>query len=128
MSNTPAPGIGHEKRDVRFAPVLIGAALIVAMVIAAAAGMLRLYGSLASREAARSAPANPLSASVPALPPEPRLQADPVADLRALRAAEQAILDGYGWLDREAGVARIPIERAMDLIAAGRANRAGGEP
>jgi len=30
----------------------------------------------------------------------------------------QAHLDGYGWVDRTAGIVHIPIERAMDLILA----------
>ena len=32
-------------------------------------------------------------------------------------ARENAILGSYGWLDRKAGTVRIPIDRAMDLIA-----------
>jgi hypothetical protein len=34
-----------------------------------------------------------------------------------MRAAEDKILNGYGWVDREHGVARIPIDRAIDLLA-----------
>ncbi|HSM58582.1 MAG TPA: hypothetical protein VK879_20680 [Candidatus Sulfomarinibacteraceae bacterium] len=34
----------------------------------------------------------------------------------ALRATESARLDSYGWQDEEAGVAHIPLERAMDLL------------
>ena len=26
--------------------------------------------------------------------------------------------DSYGWLDQKAGVVRLPIERAMELVAA----------
>jgi len=33
------------------------------------------------------------------------------------RAAEQQILTGYAWVDQAHGVVRIPIERAMDLLA-----------
>jgi hypothetical protein len=29
-------------------------------------------------------------------------------------------LDGYGWVDRSAGIVRIPIDRAIDLILAER--------
>jgi hypothetical protein len=32
---------------------------------------------------------------------------------------QQKQLAHYGWVDRDAGVARIPIERAMDLRAEG---------
>lgn len=35
----------------------------------------------------------------------------------ALRAAETELLNTYGWIDQEAGVVRIPIDRAMELIA-----------
>ncbi len=35
------------------------------------------------------------------------------------RAAQQARLDGYGWVDRRAGVLHIPIARAMELVAQG---------
>jgi hypothetical protein len=36
-----------------------------------------------------------------------------------LRAKQLKQLAGYGWADRDAGIARIPIERAMDLRAEG---------
>ena len=48
--------------------------------------------------------------------PGPRLQVDDEADLAALRAEEAAKLKGYHWVDRKAGVVRIPIERAMHLL------------
>jgi hypothetical protein len=51
------------------------------------------------------------------VPPAPRLQVDPPADLAALRAAEGAALSRYGWEDRAAGVVRIPIDRALALTA-----------
>ena len=48
-------------------------------------------------------------------PPEPRLQSDPKKELADLREAEAALLDGYGWVDRNNSVVRIPIEIAMKL-------------
>jgi len=50
-------------------------------------------------------------------PPEPRLQTAPAADLAAYLARERKLLDAYGWVDREHGVARIPIEEAMRRLA-----------
>ena len=47
------------------------------------------------------------------LPPAPRLQATPRLDWQAVRAQEDAHLEGYAWVDRTKGIARIPIERAM---------------
>src|SRR5262249_52671146 len=37
-------------------------------------------------------------------------------DLKTLRADETAYLHGYGWIDQRAGVARIPIDRAKELL------------
>ena len=51
------------------------------------------------------------------LPPEPRLQTDPRDDLANLRRAEDEVLQSYAWIDRNAGVVRIPIEQAMKLTA-----------
>ena len=33
-----------------------------------------------------------------------------------LREAQQKTLEKYGWVDRERGLARIPIDRAIDLV------------
>lgn len=52
-----------------------------------------------------------------AIPPEPRLQPHPTLDLAVERRRETATLDGYAWVDRRAGIARIPIARAMQILA-----------
>jgi len=48
----------------------------------------------------------------------PHLQLNENVDLIALRTREEEGLNSYGWIDQTAGVVRIPIERAMDLIVA----------
>jgi hypothetical protein len=68
-------------------------------------------------------PASPMADYAPKEPPAPRLQIDPRGDLEALRAREQAQLDGYGWIDRQAGTVHIPVDRAMSLLL----ERRGGE-
>ena len=50
------------------------------------------------------------------VPPEPRLQVDPRQDLSTYREREAALLDGYRWVDKGAGVVRIPIEEAMKRL------------
>lgn len=49
-------------------------------------------------------------------PPEPRIQADPKIDIEQFREAEDKALTSYGWVDKNAGVAKIPIDRAMTLL------------
>lgn len=54
----------------------------------------------------------------PASFPAPRLESDPAATRARYQARESRILDGYGWVDRKAGLVRIPIDQAMTIIAA----------
>jgi hypothetical protein len=50
-------------------------------------------------------------------PDPPNLQIAPQQDLESYQATQSAKLEGYGWVDEETGVVRIPIERAMELLA-----------
>ena len=50
--------------------------------------------------------------------PPPRLQTTPASDLATLKAIWNRRLHGYGWVDRSRGVVRIPIDRAMGIVAA----------
>ena len=49
--------------------------------------------------------------------PQPQLQTKPIQDLQAVRAAEDQVLNSYGWVDPQKGIVRIPIARAMELMA-----------
>jgi hypothetical protein len=48
---------------------------------------------------------------------EPRLEDDERTELAPVRHREEQILNSYGWVDESAGVARIPITKAMELVA-----------
>src|SRR5579883_1723321 len=58
-----------------------------------------------------------LNVDARSLPPEPRLQQAPITDLKEMRAAEDKILNGYGWIDQQHGIVRVPIDRAIDMLA-----------
>jgi len=50
--------------------------------------------------------------------PTPKLQTDDGSqDVADLHAREDLLLDNYSWVDESKGKVRIPIERAMELIA-----------
>jgi len=51
------------------------------------------------------------------IPPQPRLQEHPWEELQQLRARENKELATYGWQDQKAGIVRIPISRAIDMVA-----------
>jgi hypothetical protein len=115
----------HEERDVEpRAIALVGLALAVALALAGLGGRLLLH-YYDTRDARRSPPPNPVAATLgQPIPPPPRLQDDPLRDLQRLRAEEDTMLQGYAWVERSAGRVRIPIERAMELLAA----RGGASP
>ena len=120
-----APDAGHERQDVNPRVIMIAGFVLAAVLVLVAIGAGFLLLHYARREATRSAPESPLAESYGRqVPPEPRLQANPLGDLRALRAEEDGLLHGYGWVDRKAGKVRIPIERAIDLLA----ERSAGKP
>lgn len=50
-------------------------------------------------------------------PPGPRLQTDEAADLRRFRAEEDKRLNSYYWIDKQKGIAHIPIGEAMQKLA-----------
>jgi hypothetical protein len=58
-----------------------------------------------------------------ALPPEPRLQGvpghltDPQTDLRQKVQADTAANEKYVWIDQSSGIAQIPVQDAMKIIA-----------
>lgn len=60
----------------------------------------------------------------------PALQPAPQRDLARERVAAQAAIDTTAWVDRRAGLARIPVDTAMTLLAERglRASPAASEP
>ena len=76
-----------------------------------------VFVRLRGDEESRDLPPSPIvqREGVPEIP-EPRLQTTPERDLAALRAEERQWLESYAWMDRDAGIARIPIARAIELL------------
>jgi hypothetical protein len=115
----------YETRDVKLRPLVVFAAGLTAVglvVYLVVFGMMRLFTGQAARRDAQLAPSSavsqPQKPGEERLPPEPRIQANPAADLKALRAGEDAVLTSYGWVDRQAGLVRVPIDVAMKLVVA----------
>lgn len=50
-------------------------------------------------------------------PASPTLEVKPKRALEAQRSRDDELLESYGWADPDRKVARIPIERAMELLA-----------
>jgi hypothetical protein len=110
------PEVSHEHSDVNVRAILgFGVILLVAAVVIHIAlyWLLQYYRD----RSARQAPAVSTIPTEEQIPPGPRLQVSPPTDLAKLRAAEEKELQSYGWVDKETKIVRIPIDRAMELIA-----------
>jgi hypothetical protein len=70
----------------------------------------------------------PAAVDAPAVP-GPGLDAAPEMTLQEVLARDNARLQTYGWVDREAGIVHIPIEEAMQqFVESGPPARAGDAP
>ena len=112
------PHVQHEPGDVNALALTKFGLSVAALIVIFLFGLWGMFEYLKNREAELGLPLSP-SAMVNAQkqPPEPRLQAHAAHDMRDMRAAEDTILHQYAWIDPDKGIVRIPVERAMDLIA-----------
>ena len=102
---------GHEESDVNVIAVgKFGVALLL-VTIAAMALLVGLFNYFKNSEGGEAVSVDPVKVF-----PQPQLQKTPIPDLRAVREEENAVLDNYGWVDKQKGVVRIPIAQAMDLV------------
>ncbi len=104
-------------RDVNIRGVLSFAFWLAIGMIASGAAMFVLFRVLEKRERAMDRKLSPMiAASLARTPPEPRLEPYPLAPRAKLRAEEEQILTTYAWVDKNRGLVRLPIDRAMELL------------
>jgi hypothetical protein len=116
-----------EREDASPASIVKFAIALLAFTLVTAGGVLVFLPLDASRQSGHDPAAVPLALG----PREPldktrwnapqtpdggiALQTHPVDELVTFRAAEARALHEAGWVDRQAGIVHIPIERAMEL-------------
>jgi hypothetical protein len=110
------PDVKHERSDVNIRPILLfGLVMVIAGIIIHLTIWL-MFSFFDTRAQLQLPRQYPLAAGAQnQLPPEPRLQTNPREDLKEFRAGEDQVLGSYGWIDKGAGVVRIPIPEAMKL-------------
>lgn len=111
---------GHEQ-DLHEGAALAGRRLLwLALGLGVLLAGVVVLGYVLSRHLAADIPRDAVR-----LPSELPLQQHPRADLREHQRRHAQRMDGYAWLDREAGLVRIPVRRAMEIMAA-QHDQAGG--
>ena len=108
--------VHHERRDANISGVLVlGLGLFLMIVVVLVAMRWVFAGFLVHAPTTIPSP-SPL-ATERVIPPAPRLEIANGEDLKQLRQSEDAVLNSYGWVDRETGQVRIPIGQAIDVLA-----------
>jgi hypothetical protein len=113
----PPAGIHHETSDVNVRPLAwlgVGLAVLVVVSIVAMKGVFAL---LDRQQAQSDVAPPPMMIQRPQQPPEPRLQTTPVPNRKLILEQENRQLTTYGWADPKRGVVRIPVDRAMKVLA-----------
>jgi len=125
----PPTNGGYERRDIGVGGVLyflLGLFVAGIFVYFVVNG---LYAFLQKRSDAEQTPVSPLVINAPAdtrhidreYPqgafPDPKLEEDERGQLNGIRLKEEQTLSTYDYVDKNAGTVRIPIDRAMDLVA-----------
>jgi hypothetical protein len=112
---TPNPEHRHEEQDMSAnAVALFAVSLVVALVIVHYLAVV-MFRHLALQPASYLPP-TPLAASREKFA-GPHLLVDQALDMNKLHASEESVLNSYDWVDRDHGIVRIPIDRAIELLA-----------
>jgi hypothetical protein len=114
------PDVVHETSDVNVRAILWFVIVLSGITLSVDVGMYGLFKAFDYYEVKNDPPVSPLAhppAAVTGGPqPSPGLQTTPWEDLKRFRAEQHAYLHGYGWVDEHAGIARVPIEKAKELL------------
>jgi len=110
--------VGHEETDAEIGPLVRSAIFLTLLMLITAALTVGFYKYLDAREQSEKRPRYPLAEGVARpVPPLPRLQTFPFDDVKGLRREEAKLLDHYAWVDKNAGTVRVPVSRAIELLA-----------
>jgi len=113
------PDVGHETTDANpkvlaYAFVFLSVLLIVTFV--GMWGLFVFFDWRAEKTDPGRGKANQWG-NVDYRPPEPRLQTSPGADMQQMLQRENQLMQSYGWVNKASGLVRIPVDRAMDIVA-----------
>jgi hypothetical protein len=105
----------YEKSDASPRGLLYFVLIIAGILVVAFLSLRWLFAYFQKTENPGSFVAAPFSGARP-LPPPPRIQPNPGADMQGYFQSQQNLLNTYGWIDRQSRIVRLPIDRAMELL------------
>jgi len=105
----------HEHRDISLRLIVWSAITFLVAGVIIHVGVWWLFKLYRAQDEQRDVRRTRVEEPSP-VPPEPRLQITPQADLTEYLRSERQTLNSYGWASRDQGRVRIPIDRAMELV------------
>jgi len=108
--------VTHEHGDINVRVILWFVGVLTAITIAIQIAMWGMFRGLQWYERSNEPYVTPLARPTGQPFPEPTLQTTPWSDLRNFRAEQHQYLHSYGWVDEKLGIARIPIDKAKQLL------------
>lgn len=112
---------GYEATDADVSPLFKFLAFLAVFIAISIFGVVILFKLLDYYQPLFDDPVPPMAAMRhDSAANAPRLEVDPPQQKIAWEAHEEQVLTSYGWNNKEAGIGRIPIDRAKALVAAGK--------
>ena len=115
MATNAAPHNGFEKTDASPRGLLYFVLVMAAILAAISLFLILLFKHYERSENPTPFVAAPFAGTQP-LPPPPRIQPLPGVDMQSYDQSQQNLLNTYGWVDKQNGIVRLPIDRAMELL------------
>jgi hypothetical protein len=106
--------LGHEPLEVSPRGLVIAGLAILLLV---AVALVLMYGLFVGLERRHRPLAEQPPTDLQPQPGPPHVAPNQAEQLRQNRERWQAVLNSYQWVDQEQGIARIPIQRAIELVA-----------
>jgi len=111
VSQTP----GYETRDTNTGAILNFLVILAVVLVLSGLVSWGMFRFFSAHEVDRPATDSPF-ADTRQLPLGPQLQVNPREDWLKFRQSQEESLQTYGWENRAAGLARVPIQEAMELL------------
>ncbi|MDP7206747.1 MAG: hypothetical protein QGH11_14325 [Pirellulaceae bacterium] len=108
---------GHETTDAQAGGLARVAIVIAVFLTLVFFGIVILFKVFAYYQPLLHSQAHPLAETRVETSTEPRVEVDPPRVKIDLDRIEEHVLTTYDWVDEEAGLVRIPIDRAIVLLA-----------
>lgn len=107
---------GYERRDLYIRGIVVFLVVLAVIVVAVLAGMNRMFEAFRAQSGSLGSKI-PVGVAPDSHPRPGDLTTDLSELRRSVQQEEERQLHAFGWVDRKGGIARIPIETAIEIVA-----------